>query len=339
MARFSFYRPDDRPCPRAQGGVLKTAAKLAAVVSVTLATQASTAAAGYASTALHHTTSYYERTSNPAVLYRQGERAGKAGAQGIVILDFGRPADNGITYGTIGFDGTFLALTSIATAVQSYISGYYRWAPSYTTLDVGLGTNNSCGPGQPCDGPTCGCSDEPANFAIWGGQLALTVELVEDWAKQVQAKYGYTDNVTVVGADDAEPGFDPAYANTYDLLEGYAQMVGGTSPAMVDYGSADADYWTEDQLFQVAYGFRPDVPMPEIYQPQQANEWGQLMQFAKSHHKDVSIFGVLTGGPGTQGPQLAYTEMLQAAATITDQQSIPWLSTMAGLSSIRPEAG
>ena len=41
------------------------------------------------------TRSYYERDANPKALYLQGEAAGKAASQGIVILDFGRPAVDG----------------------------------------------------------------------------------------------------------------------------------------------------------------------------------------------------------------------------------------------------
>jgi hypothetical protein len=276
------------------------------------------------------TTSYYERNANPKTLYRQGEAAGKAAAEGIVILDFGRPADDGTGFGTLSFSGPFISFTSIAVGVESYIAGYYRYAPSYTNLNVAVGTNNSCGTGQPC-GTTlsCGCPDEPPDFADWGGQLALVVKQVGYWASAERADNGFTDDVRVVAADDAEPAYDPEYENTYDVLAGYAEVVDGAFPSMVDYGSADADFWTAAELFQVAYGFRPDVPMPQIYYSFQALQWAALISYAKARrHEVMPIYGVLTTGAGTNSPEAAYSDMLWAAAPVTDQSSIPWVSTI-----------
>jgi hypothetical protein len=159
--------------------------------------------------------------------------------------------------------------------------------------------------------------------------LALVVEQIGDWAGAVRAANAFTDDVRVVAADDAEPAYDPEYENTYDVLAGYADVVDGAFPSMVDYGSADADFWTEAELFQVAYGFRPDVPMPQIYYPFQAWQWAALMSYAKARRGAVmSIYGVLTTGAGTNTPEAAYSDMLGAAALVTDQNSIAWVSTM-----------
>jgi hypothetical protein len=45
----------------------------------------------------------------------------------------------------------------------------------------------------------------------------------------------------------------------------------------------------------------------------------------------MTIFGVLTEGRGTNGPETAYSDMLQAISSVTDQRSIPWLSTIRAL--------
>jgi hypothetical protein len=276
-----------------------------------------------------HTTSYYERNASPAVLYRQGEQAGKADAQGIVILDFGRPAYLDGSEGTWSYSNAFISLASIGSAVESYVSAYYRYAPSHTTLNVAVGTNNSCGTDQPCGGVICGCPDEPPSFTAWGSDFALSVEQLGAWVTQVKAQTGASDDVRIVAADDAEPGFDPGFDNTYNLLAGYATTVGGSYPAMVDYGSADPHYWTERQLFKIAYGLRPDIPMPEIYHSSNAAEWSALVRYAKTqHHKVVTIYGVLTGGRGTNSPLTAVAEMLHAVADVTGQRSIGWSSTI-----------
>ena len=98
----------------------------------------------------------------------------------------------------------------------------------------------------------------------------------------------------------------------------------------MDYGSAESSDWTENQLLQVAYGFRPDVAMPEIYYPEDVAEWAALLSYAKAQlGREIQIYGVLTEGPGTNTPGTAYFDMLQAVAKVTHQSSIPWSSTIA----------
>jgi hypothetical protein len=288
-------------------------------------------AAATTAAAVTYTTSFYEVNASPLRLYHQGERAGKDAAQGIVILDFGRPAYDGAAYGMIDYHNSFVSLNAVALAVENYIDAYYRYAPRGTALDVAVATNNSCGTDQPCGAIVCGCTDEPPDFAAWGRQLALWVVALRAWALDTQVHYHYTDVVRVVAGDDAEPAFDPGYTNTYDLLAGYAATVQGTSPAMVDFGSAEASYWTEDQLLQVAYGFRPDVAMPEIYYSADASEWATLLSYAKRKVGQMfAIYGVLAeSGTGTNTPEAAYADMLDAAAGVNHQKAIPWLSSIA----------
>jgi hypothetical protein len=298
---------------------------LVAVIAGALAMSPASSAA----TTPRQTTSYYERNASPAVLSHQGEQAGKADAQGIVILDFGRPASLEGIDGTWDYSNAFVSLASITTAVESYVSSYYRFAPSFATLNVAVGTNNSCGTDQPCGSIVCGCPGEPADFTAWGGGLARTVVELGSWVAGVKALNGFTDDVRIIAADDAEPGFDPGFNNTFDLLNGYAETVGTSYPPMVDYGSADPKYWTERQLFKVADGLRPDVAMPEIYNSSEAAEWAALLRYAKTqHHKVVAIYGVLTEGRGSNSPQTASAEMLQAISAVTGQRTIGWLSSI-----------
>lgn len=288
------------------------------------------------------TTSHYERNARRSALYRQGVAAGRSSAQGIVILDFGRPATRAGVDGTIGYNGSFVPLTAVAAAVRSYVSAYFRAAPAGTTLDVAVGTNNSCGAGQPCGGLVCGCLDEPSSYLLWGEHLARIVEADAEWAAALRARRGYTDEVRVVAADDIEPAYDPGYVNTYDLLDGYALAVGGSAPPMVDYGSADPHFWSEARLYQVAYGFAPDVPMPEIYSVAQAREWAGLLRYAEARlGHGLTFFGVLTGGTGTVPPAKAYAELLRAVAPISSQRQIPWLSSIGPLrlGAVPAEAG
>ena len=54
-----------------------------------------------------------------------------------------------------------------------------------------------------------------------------------------------------------------------------------------------------------------------------------LLHYAKTRlRKVIDIYGVLTMGAGTNTPQIAYADMLQAVSGVTDQGAIPWLSTI-----------
>jgi hypothetical protein len=274
------------------------------------------------------TTSHYEYDGDPASLYQQGQEAGTAAAQGLVILDFGRPAFDGSTYGMIDHADGFVSLASVVTAVQSYIRAYFQTAPANTHLYLAIGTNNSCGTGQPCGDIVCGCNYQPPSFSVFGAQLAAIVEQVQSWATSFRSSSGLTDRVTVVAGDDAEPAYDPAYVNTYDLLSGYANAVGGYEPAMVDYGSAEPGYWSESQLLKVANGFAPDVAVPEIYEQIDATEWANLVSYGQNLGEPVTIFGML-GDPTTgTSPELNYSALLNAIEPITGQTTIEWPSNI-----------
>jgi hypothetical protein len=288
-----------------------------------------TSAAGTAGAAAAPTTSYYEQSASGEALYYQGEAAGLAGTQGIVILDFGRPASNGTSDGTLSFSRTLLSFSAISTGVENYIMGYYNYAPANTTLDVVVGTNDSCGMYQPCRGIVCGCPYEPANYITWGQELATTVLQLGRWSAQFGSSNGYSDTVRVDAGDDAEPAFDPGFYNTYYVMQGYAQVVGGSYPPMIDYGSADPGFWSEDQLLEIANNFSPNVAMPEIYNSAQVGEWSALVSYAKAKYGEtVTLYGVLTTAAATVDPVDAVTQTLGSVALITGQQNIPWLSAI-----------
>ena len=272
--------------------------------------------------------SIYETTAAPSVLYRQGRAAGRAGAEGAVILDFGRPAYQSSTYGTMDFADRFVPLAGVVSAVENYVSGYFAAAPRWTTLEVVVGTNDSCGTGQPCPRThtrSCGCRWEPPSYYQWGRRFGLAVGQAGYWATDVRARQGFSDQVSVVAGDDAEPGFDPGYRNTYNLLAGYAGL--GGSPLMVDFGDAAPGLWSREQLYQVAYGFSPDVPFPEIYYPSQAREWADLARYARVRHGKVMTFvGVLSQDPAGNTPAQAYHQLVSALRRVTGQSRVRWAS-------------
>jgi hypothetical protein len=282
-----------------------------------------------ASTFAAPTLSYYEDSASAAVLGSQGDTAGQAGMQGMVILDFGRPASDGTHDGTLDYSRGFLSFADITTGVQNYVMGYYNTAPDRTTLEVVVGTNDSCGMYQPCGSVVCGCPYEPSNYVTWGQELAQAVEQLNAWSAQVASSNGFTDTVHVWAGDDAEPAFDPGFNNTNYVMQGYAQAVGGSYPPMVDYGSADPGIWTNDQLLQIANGYSPNVAMPEMYTPDQVAEWAALVSYAKAQYgEDVTLYGVMTTTAGTEPRQNAAADTLAALAPVTGESSIRWVSTI-----------
>ena len=297
---------------------------LATSLLVPLVSSDATAAA----TTAAPTTSYYETGASSTMLYTQGESAGLSGAQGIVILDFGRPASDGTSDGTLDYAHDFLSFADITAGVENFVMGYYNTAPADTRLDVAIGSNDSCGVGQPCGSVVCGCPDEPSDYVVWGQELAATVEQLGEWSTAVAPPNGFTDTVHVVAGDDAEPAFDPGFYNTEYVMQGYAETVGGSYPPMVDYGSADPGFWSNDQILQIANGFAPNVAMPEIYNSSQIGQWASVVAYANATYgEDVTVFGVLTTA-GTDSPQDAAAQMLDAVGPITGQGSIPWESTI-----------
>jgi hypothetical protein len=295
----------------------------ALVVSIPFSLPADGAAAPSPTTASH-----YEASADPGQLIAQGRAAGQAGAQGLVILDFGRPAVSGSIFGTVDFGGSFVSLSSIVTATVSYIQGYFASAPPNLHLDVAIGTNNSCGTGQRCGGIVCGCRFEPPSFVAWGAQLAATVERAQSEADALRDRSSFTDVITVVAGDDAEPAFDPGYQNTFDVLAGYAHAVGGFQPPMIDFGSAEPGFWSNDQLLQIADGFRPNVAVPEVYFHYEVSSWTSLISYAKTRGRALIVFGVLTNAPNGVSPQAGYSALLEAIQPITGQTAIGWRSNI-----------
>jgi hypothetical protein len=257
-----------------------------------------------------------------------------AGSEGLVVLDFGRPAFDGVADGTIDFSGSFVSMAAIQLAVESYLRAYAASAPRGARLTVAVGTNNSCGTGQPCGAVICGCRNEPPDYMAWGARFAAAVMRLRSWAASGNAS-SRSVHLKVVAGDDAEPANDPGYGNTADLLRGYARAVGGFQPSMVDYGSAEPGFWTPDQLYQVAYGFKPDVPVPEIYYGIDIADWAAVVGYARSRYGvAMTMFGVLTTSPVGNSPESASSLMLSAMRHLTGQAWIQWSSNIAPLLSV-----
>jgi hypothetical protein len=228
----------------------------------------------------YSTQSYYEKDANPSTLYSQGCASGHAQARGVKILDFGRPAYNRNTHGTIGYAGTFIPNTAIVPASQSFARGYYHCLPpgSKASIALAVGTNNSC--------PNC--SLEPPTFYKAGENWAMAVDALHRYL----TAHGMSDKVRATAADDIEPGHDPGYRASHDFVAGYSAISGYKYP-LWNFGSLDSGYWSPAQLHYVTWGAKPAVPLGQAYTGHQVQEWQDLNLWSVKHTgRALHIYGV-----------------------------------------------
>jgi hypothetical protein len=227
------------------------------------------------------TISLYEHTTKQSVFRRQGCRAATRGATGVVILDFGKPAYNGHTYGTILFSGAFAGNRAITRAMLGYASGYNRCLPRGSSDRIALarGTSN------------------------YHPNVPSAYRAGKKWARETMAlqhllrERRLDAHVVSAAADDVEPAWDKTFWRTRDFYRGYAAA--RTGHLLYNYGSLDGGivtgYWNVHQAFFVTGGMRYARAIPEIYSRTMARQWAALAQVARHrYHRPVKFAGVMT---------------------------------------------
>jgi len=227
------------------------------------------------------TISLYENTTVRSVFRKQGCGAAKRGATGVVILDFGKPAYNGHTYGTILFSGAFAGNKEITHAMGAYATGYVRCLPrgSHDHIHLARGTSNY----------------HPSVPSVYKAGRKWARETMQ--LQRALHAANFDSHVTAAAADDVEPAWDPSFRRTRDFYRGYADSRVGH--ALYNYGSLDggivSGYWNAHQAFYVTGGMRYARPIPEIYSQAMAREWAALAQVAKKrYHRPLKFAGVMT---------------------------------------------
>ena len=224
------------------------------------------------------TGSLYERTVARRSLWHQGCRAGRGGAHGIVVLDFGRPAYDGHTYGTILFSGRFASNRGITYALRAYARGYARCVPraSLARITLARGTSN------------------------YGLYVPSPFGAGRRWARETMRlahylrNHGLDDRVRAAAADDVEPAWDRDFQRTHEFFGGFRSA--RTGYLLYNYGSLDGGVghiWTLRQAFYVAGGMRYARALPEIYYRSMALQWAELSRLAVRHYGRPIAFGGL----------------------------------------------
>jgi hypothetical protein len=226
------------------------------------------------------TISLYERTTDRAVLNAQGCSAARRGADGVVILDFGKPAYNGHTYGTILFSGGFAGNKAITRALYGYAHGYVTCLRpgSHHQIRLARGTSN------------------------YHPSVPSAYRAGRKWARETMAlahalrAHGLHRHVISAAADDVEPAWDRSFHQTRDFYRGYHDA--RTGHLLYNYGSLDGgigSIWNARQAFYVSGGMKSGRAIPEIYNTTMAREWAELARVARSrYHRPIQLAGVMT---------------------------------------------
>ncbi|HEX5174830.1 MAG TPA: hypothetical protein VFV91_11890 [Gaiellaceae bacterium] len=228
------------------------------------------------------TLSIYEHTAKRSVLAAQGCSAAHRHENGVVVLDFGKPAFEHGGYGTILFSGRFATNHKLTAGMLGYARGYVRCLPQGSTASIELarGTSNY----------------HPAVPSAYTTGVR--------WARETNklgrelAHNGLDAHVEAAAADDAEPAWDRSFRKTRHFFHGFRAAVHGHT--LYDYGSLDGGVgaiWSARQAWYVAGGLRHTKALPEIYNSAMAREWAELARIARGrYHRAVHFAGVMTQG-------------------------------------------
>ncbi len=242
-----------------------------------------------------NTTSYYESTTSSGTLNNQGCSAAK-GATGVVVLDFGEPDYSGGSYGTYDFGGHFDSDNAIFHAVANFIYGAWQCRTHSTNLAVAIGTSNYNG--------RLGSSSSTwyAAGQAWGN--------IVNQDQSYSSGNGYSNVIGAYGADDIET----EWAN-YTLSSNFVNGYNNTSSRLFfDYGDDTSGYWTDYEVWYVAYGAADNVPLPEIYYNADATQdWEPLSEWACNNGYGAIYFkGTMAEYPSGNTPAQAWTDMYNA---------------------------
>lgn len=262
------------------------------------------------------TSSIYEHSAQPWILAEQGCSAAKRHENGIVVLDFGKPAFERGGYGTLLFSGRFAKNHKITSAMLGYANGYVSCLPQGSTASIELarGTSNY----------------HPAVPSAYTAGVR--------WAREtnalglILAQQGLAEHVEAAAADDAEPAWDPSFRTTRDFFHGFRAAV--HEHTLYDYGSLDGGVgaiWSARQAWYVAGAIRHTRALPEIYNSAMAREWAELARIGSGrYHRAVHFAGVMTQGTSSCNCGLRPTAAHRVLAQALDSEGIGHVTLPSG---------
>ena len=222
--------------------------------------------------------SRYEQTTSRPELRRQGCAVGRRNVGGLTILDFGKPAWNGHSYGTILFSERFASNKAITRALYAFAVGYVRCLPRSSDRRIVLARGTS-------------------NYRI---VVPSAYDAGRAWARETRrlrrlfARHrNLAAHVTSVAADDIEPDWDKRFRRTRDFLRGFRSR--RSHELLVNFGSLDGGgIWTVKQAYYVSAKGNTRV-VPQIYSRAMAHQWAELARSGlRTFHRPLRFGGVIT---------------------------------------------
>jgi hypothetical protein len=246
---------------------------------------------------------------------------------GLIILDFGRPAYANQTYQTLLVQTTQYAIPAqIIQCTEQFIEGFWRATPSASynppTLRVLIGTNNlylsstsssvnnktdAYGHGNMWAGLTNKVSDWVVST---GKQAQFTVGAAIDiepaWSLHTGAGGGGSGSGNTKGVDWWLSGYNSRAQHTlynYGSADGCPPFNGGAgdlcAAAPYDpyvYPSGYSSDWHQTDMFWASTGAPWTRAFPEIYITDQSKQWQQisLNGYVYHNHTNLSFWGSLT---------------------------------------------
>ncbi|MFN2590208.1 MAG: hypothetical protein ABR518_05515, partial [Actinomycetota bacterium] len=201
-------------------------------------------------------TSYYLRTTRPKALdamgcrFGRGVHAGKQPTDALVVMAFGRPRRKWGIHGASLFGVRFASVSTIRDAGVAFAGGFHRCVRhGQHSVRIVLGTSNF-GPG----------------VSYRHGQA--WAEMVNQANERI-AKRGWEERIEFAGGNDIEltwngPKRTRAWVRGYDSVNRWPYYDFGDAAGCPPYGRC-AGAWTLEDVWYVAWGAPPAIPLPEIY--------------------------------------------------------------------------
>jgi len=248
-----------------------------------------------------NTVSIYESTTNATTMYNQGCSAAH-GAPGLIILDWGQPVYmNNNIYGTYDFGGHDDTDTAILHAVANFAQGAWICRTGSTNIAIAIGQSNYFS-----------AQAIPLTTAAWyadGQQWGVMVNNLQSFITN-----NHYNVVGANGAGDLEVEWEN-FTLTSSLVNGYNSV---SSRVYFDFGDDSPGWWSNSQIWYIAYGARDNFPLPEIFYNADATyDWEPLSVWACSYEGGPIYFkGIMSEAvSGTNSPAQAFSNMYNAEAS------------------------
>ncbi len=242
-----------------------------------------------------YTVSLYENTINATTLYNQGCNAAH-GPAGLIVLTWGQPVymGNGV-YGTYNFGGFDSSDNDILHAVANFAQGVWNCRTGSTNLAIAIGQSNYGGY----------AGNWYADGQAWGNLVNSVQSFVSNNKYTVEGIYA---------GGDLETEWN-SFAVTSSMVNGYNNT---SSRLFFDYGDDTPGYWSDYQVWYVAWGAASNVPLPEIYYTADATyDWEPLDAWACSNEGGTMYFkGTMSeNAGGTDSPSQSFYDMYNALSS------------------------